>query len=87
VSKEFFADTGWRRWSPVPMLVSSIIANYLMTLPTIVIEFALARYVFHMTMFGNIFGVFVVVFAGKLISFASLGLIIASVMNTMQERR
>jgi ABC-2 type transport system permease protein len=69
---------------PGAMLVSSIIANYLMTLPTIVIEFALARYVFHMTMFGNIFGVFVLSSLG-IISFASLGLIIASVMNTMQE--
>jgi ABC-2 type transport system permease protein len=69
---------------PGAMLVSSIIANYVMTLPTIAIEFAVARYIFHMTMFGNIFGVFVLCSLG-IISFASLGLIIASVMNTMQE--
>jgi ABC-type multidrug transport system permease subunit len=69
---------------PSAMLISSIIANYMMTLPTILIEFAVARWVFHMTMFGNIFGVFVLCSLG-IISFASLGLIIASVMNTMQE--
>jgi ABC-2 type transport system permease protein len=69
---------------PGAMLVSSIIANYVMTLPTIAIEFAVAHYIFHMTMFGNIFGVFVLCSLG-IISFESLGLIIASVMNTMQE--
>jgi ABC-2 type transport system permease protein len=69
---------------PAAMLVSSIIANYVLTLPTIVIEFALARWIFHVTAFGNIFGVFVLSTLG-VISFASLGLIIASVMNTMQE--
>jgi ABC-2 type transport system permease protein len=69
---------------PAAMLSSSIIANYVLTLPTILIEFAVAHFMFHMTMFGNIFGVFVLCSLG-VISFASLGLIIASVMNTMQE--
>ena len=66
------------------MLASSIIANYVLTLPTIILEFALARLIFHMTNFGNVWGVFVLCTLG-VISFASLGLIIASVMNTMQE--
>lgn len=66
------------------MLFSSIIANYVLTLPTILLEFVLARLIFHMTVFGNVWGVFVLVTLG-VISFASLGLIIASVMNTMQE--
>jgi ABC-type multidrug transport system permease subunit len=69
---------------PAAMLISSVIANYVMTLPTVVIEFLLARYIFHMTVFGNVWGVFVLCSLG-IISFASLGLIIASVMNTMQE--
>ncbi len=69
---------------PSAMLVSSIIANYVLTLPTIVIEFALAHWIFHVTEFGNVFGVFVLSSLG-VVSFASLGLIIASVMNTMQE--
>lgn len=69
---------------PSAMLASSIISNYVMTLPSIVIEFLLARWVFHMPNFGNLWGVFVLVTAGTL-CFASLGLIIASVTNTMQE--
>ena len=66
------------------MLASSIIANYALTLPTIILEFILARLIFHMTNFGNVWGVFLLCSLG-VISFASLGLIIASVMNTMQE--
>jgi ABC-2 type transport system permease protein len=66
------------------MLASSILSNYVMTLPSIVIEFFLAKWVFHMAGLGNLLGVFVLVTAGT-ICFASLGLIIASVTNTMQE--
>ena len=66
------------------MLASSIISNYIMTLPSIAIEFFLARTVFHMPGMGNLAGVFVLVTAGT-ISFASLGLVVASVTNTMQE--
>ena len=66
------------------MLISSIIANYILTLPTLIIEFILAIAVFHMHSFGNLLGVFVLATLG-VISFASLGLIIASVTNTMQE--
>jgi len=66
------------------MLASSMLSNYFLTLPTIVIEFFLARWVFHMTGMGNLAGVFVLVTAGT-VSFASLGLIVASVTNTMQE--
>jgi ABC-2 type transport system permease protein len=66
------------------MLASSLLSNYFLTLPTIFIEFFLARWVFHMTGLGNLAGVFVMVTAGT-ISFASLGLIVASVTNTMQE--
>ncbi len=69
---------------PMAMLVSSIIANYILTLPTLVLEFALARIVYHMDNFGSLFGVFILVTLG-VITFASLGLIIASVTNTMQE--
>ena len=69
---------------PAAMLISSIIANYVLTLPTILLELILARLVFHVTVFGNLFGVFVLCSLG-VVSFASLGLVIASVMNTMQE--
>lgn len=66
------------------MLASSIVANYVLTIPTILLEFVLARFIFHMTHFGNIWDVFLLCTLG-VVSFASLGLIIASVMNTMQE--
>src|ERR1700723_2461286 len=52
------------RLTPVgagPMLASSIISNYILTLPTIAIEFVVARFVFHMIGWGNLAGVFVLV--------------------------
>jgi ABC-2 type transport system permease protein len=66
------------------MLASSLLSNYLLTLPTIAIEFYLARSVFHMAGLGNVLSVFVLVTIGT-VTFASLGLIVASVTNTMHE--
>src|ERR1700688_3623874 len=56
------------------MLASSIISNYLLTLPTIAIEFYLSRSVFHMSALGNVLSVFILVTIGT-VTFASLGLI------------
>jgi ABC-2 type transport system permease protein len=69
---------------PGAMLASSILSNYILTLPTVAIEFALARRLFHMSQWGNLGGVFVLVTMG-IVTFASLGLIIASVTNSTQE--
>jgi ABC-2 type transport system permease protein len=66
------------------MLGSSLLSNYFLTLPTIAIEFFLSRSVFHMTGLGNLLSVFILVTLGT-VCFASLGLIVASVTNTMQE--
>ena len=66
------------------MLVSSIFANYALALPTIVIQFFLARFMFHVPSLGNIFSVWLLITIG-IVSFGSLGLVIASVTNTMQE--
>ena len=66
------------------MLASSLISNYLLTLPTIAIEFYISRSVFHMASLGNVLSVFILVTIGT-VTFASLGLIVASVTNTMQE--
>jgi ABC-2 type transport system permease protein len=66
------------------MLSSSILSNYFMTLPTVLIEFLVARWLFHMSGWGNLVGVALLVTMGT-VTFASLGLIIASVTNTMQE--
>ena len=69
---------------PGAMLVSSIASNYILTLPTIAAEFALARWFFHMEQWGNLWSTWVLVSVG-IVCFATLGLIVASVANTMQE--
>ncbi len=66
------------------MLASSLVSNYFLTLPTIAVEFFLSRSVFHMSGLGNVLSIFVLVTIGT-VTFASLGLIVASVTNTMQE--
>src|ERR1700688_959486 len=66
------------------MLASSLVSNYFLTLPTIAIEFFLSRWVFHMSRLGNLTSIFILITLGT-VCFASLGLIVASVTNTMQE--
>ena len=66
------------------MLASSLVSNYFLTLPTIAIEFFLSRSVLHMAGLGNVTSIFVLVTVGT-VTFASIGLIVASVTNTMQE--
>jgi ABC-2 type transport system permease protein len=75
------------RLAPIPaasMIGSSVIANMLLILPTVIIELSLARFLYHVTDFGNVPSIVVLALAG-IGSFASLGLIVASVTNTMQE--
>jgi ABC-type multidrug transport system permease subunit len=75
------------RLAPIPaasMIGSSVIANMLLILPTVIIELTLARFLYHVTDFGNVTSVVALALAG-IGSFASLGLIVASVTNTMQE--
>jgi ABC-type multidrug transport system permease subunit len=66
------------------MLASSLLANFVLTLPTISVELFLARVVFHIPSLGDILSLTVLVAVGT-ISFGSLGLVVASVTNTMQE--
>jgi ABC-type multidrug transport system permease subunit len=70
--------------SAADMLASSILANYLLTLPTVLIELLFARLIFHVINLGDLLSLFVLVTIGT-VSFASLGLVVASVTNTMQE--
>jgi ABC-2 type transport system permease protein len=65
------------------MLASSILSNYFLTLPTVLIEFALAKWTLHMDAWGNLLSVWIMVTLGS-VTFAALGLIVASVTNTMQ---
>ncbi|HVS88047.1 MAG TPA: ABC transporter permease [Candidatus Acidoferrum sp.] len=66
------------------MLASSIVANFVLTMPTVFMEVLLARFIFHVASFGNVLSAFLLVTVGT-VSFASLGLVVASVTNTMQE--
>lgn len=66
------------------MLLSSILSNYFLMLPTVVVELLLAVWVYHVPSLGNLWGVFVVLSLGT-VAFASFGLIVASVTNTIQE--
>jgi ABC-2 type transport system permease protein len=75
------------RLAPVgagPMLASSILSNYFMTLPTVAIELIVCRFAFHMQSWGNLWAIFVLVTFGSA-AFSAFGLIVASVTNTMQE--
>jgi ABC-type multidrug transport system permease subunit len=70
--------------SSVDMLASSVLANFALTLPTVLVILALARFVFHVQNFGNLLALFFFVCVGTL-AFGSLGLVVASITNTMQE--
>ena len=69
---------------PWEMLFSSVLSNYVLTLPTLAVEFILARMIWHVSNFGNLWGVFVFATLG-IVTFASFGLTVASVTNTIQE--
>ncbi len=66
------------------LLASSIVANYVLTLPTVALELIFARVIFHVPNLGNPVSLFLLISVG-IISFGSLGLVVASVTNTMQE--
>src|SRR4029077_18905667 len=70
--------------TPSDMLASSIVANFVLTMPTVLVEMLFARFIFHVSSFGNLFSAFLPIALGTM-SFASLGLVVASVTNTMQE--
>jgi len=69
---------------PGTMLFSSILSNLILTIPGIAAEIAAARWVLHMNSFGNLLSVFVLAGLGA-VTFATLGLVVASVANSMME--
>src|SRR6202023_1683394 len=46
------------------MLASSIVSNYFLILPTVLIEFLICRWLFHMQTWGNLGSIFVLVSIG-----------------------
>jgi ABC-2 type transport system permease protein len=69
---------------PGAMLASSVVSNLLLTMPTIVLELLLVKWIYKVESLGNLWGLFLLAALGTM-TFASLGLIVASVTNTMQE--
>src|SRR5689334_21772568 len=66
------------------LLASSVVANYVLTLPIVALELFFARVIFHVPSLGNPITLFLLVSIG-IISFGSLGLVVARATNTMQE--
>jgi len=66
------------------MLLSSIVSNLILMVPGIAAEIAAARWVLHMSTLGNLLSVFVLAGLGA-VTFATLGLVVASVANSMME--
>jgi len=66
------------------MLASSVFANFSLTLPVVFVELASARLLFHVQSVGNLLTIAVLVAVGTT-SFGALGLVVASITNTMQE--
>ncbi|GAC1667367.1 MAG: ABC transporter permease [Candidatus Acidiferrum sp.] len=66
------------------MLASSIVGNFVLTLPTVLAQLLFTVIFFHTHHLGNLASIFVLITAGT-ISFGCLGLVVASVTNTMQE--
>jgi len=67
-----------------PMLASSILSNYFLVLLVVVFEILVCRLAFHMQSWGNLWAILLLVTVGSA-TFSALGLIVASVTNTMQE--
>ncbi len=66
------------------MLASSVLANFSLTLPVVFVELLCARALFHVHDLGNLLTTVLLVAVGT-VSFGSLGLVVASITNTMQE--
>jgi ABC-2 type transport system permease protein len=69
---------------PGSMVLSSLLANYLLELPTIALLVFCAKFFFHMPLSINPLTLLILVTIG-IFAFAGFGLTIASVANTMQE--
>jgi ABC-type multidrug transport system permease subunit len=66
------------------MLASSVLANCILMIPTVCLELFFASVIYHVSSLGNLVSVIVLVIVG-IVSFGSLGLVVASITNTMQE--
>jgi len=70
--------------TPVPLLLASILAGVILYLPSVILMLLLAHHVYGMAWPQNLFSLFAFVCLAAA-TFRSLGLIIAAVVNSMQE--
>jgi ABC-type multidrug transport system permease subunit len=70
--------------TPGPLLVASMVTGWIVFLPYIILLLTLSHFIYHMPWPPHIFSLLVFVSLG-LVAFRSIGLVIASVANTMQE--
>lgn len=70
--------------SPFQMIMSRLLASYFLFLPVVVLQFVLAIALYRMPMPASVFGLWLVFSLGYL-ALGGFGLVIAGVVNTMQE--
>jgi ABC-2 type transport system permease protein len=70
--------------TPAPLLVASMCTGWFTFMPYIVLLLALSHYIYHMPWPEHMFALLVFISLG-LVAFRAIGLVIASVANTMQE--
>jgi ABC-2 type transport system permease protein len=70
--------------TPGPLLVASMVTGWMVFLPYIILLIALSHLIYYMPWPRHIFSLLVFVSLG-LVAFRSIGLVVASVANTMQE--
>lgn len=69
---------------PLPILVAAMVSGWLLYLPAVVLLLGVAHFQYAMPMPRNLISLFIMVTLG-VCSFRAIGLILASVTNTMQE--
>lgn len=70
--------------TPGPLLAASMVTGWLIFLPYVIVLIVLSHFIYHMPWPHHIVSLLVFVSLG-LVAFRSIGLVIASVANTMQE--
>src|SRR5579871_450509 len=70
--------------TPAPLLVGSMFTGWAIFIPYIILLLLMAHYIYHMPLPVHFFDLLVFISLG-LVAFRALGLVIASVANTMQE--
>lgn len=70
--------------TPVPLLVASMVTGWFIFMPYILLVISLAHFIYHMPWPGQFVSLLIFISLG-LIAFRAIGLLIASVANTIQE--